>query len=88
MAVHLTDDERRVLEAFVANEKKDANGAWNSFHDSILAAVADGGEVTDWTIGIADATCRNLRRRKLLKGEGQGQRASYYLTDKGKEAVG
>lgn len=78
--MNLDDKERAVLAAFVENEKGDPEGAWNSFHHSIAAAA--GGNFT-----TADAVCRNLRRRKLLKGEGSGKMASYYPTDKGREAL-
>lgn len=78
MAAVLTDAERSVLAAFVQNEKDDPEGAWNWFHHSISSAA--GSE-------SADAICRSLRRRKLLKGEGSGRFATYYPTDKGREAL-
>lgn len=79
MAVNLSEDERNVLEKFVELEKADPEGSWNSFFNEIVEAAGD--------MFRAEATCRELRRRKLLKGEGRGKWATYYPTDKGKEAV-
>jgi hypothetical protein len=79
MAVKLTDSERAVLAKFVELEAADPEGAWNYFHHEILAAAGDAGP--------AAAICADLRRRKLLKGEGRGQFTSYYPTDKGKETI-
>lgn len=69
--------ETAVLKVFAANEAEDSEGAWNSFHHSIIAAAGGHPE-------YADQVCRELRRKKLLTGEGRGKWATYYLTDKGK----
>lgn len=79
MAVTLEDDERKVLEAFVALDAKDPGGAWNSFYGEVVTAADD--------IYRADMICRSLRRRKLLAGQGRGKMASYWPTDAGKEVV-
>lgn len=82
MAVRLTDGERAVLAAFVALEKADPDGCWNWFYADVVRAAEGTGDG-----GRADAICRNLRKRKLLKGDGTGKFATYYPTDKGREAV-
>lgn len=72
--------DRAVLETFARLEKEDSGGAWNSFyHEVVTAANGDP--------NVAEAICRNLRRRKLLKGQGRGRMAAYYLTDAGKQAL-
>jgi hypothetical protein len=83
MSVNLTDGERAVLKQFVENEKEDAQGAWNWFHHSIVKAGTDAG-LREAEI---DGVCRNLRRRKLLTGEGGGKFATYYPSDRGREVV-
>lgn len=77
---HLNDTERAVLAAFIANEKADPEGTWACYHHSIL-------EVTGGKIELAEVVCRNLRAKKLLKGEGRATHATYYPTDAGKAAV-
>lgn len=69
-----------MLRAFVALEAEDPEGAWNYFYPPIVEAV--GGLAP-----FADQVCRELRRKKLLKGEGSGKMATYYPTDKGREKV-
>lgn len=76
----LNDTERAVLKVFVANEEADPEGTWACYHHSIL-------DVTGGRIELAEVVCRNLRAKKLLKGDGRGTHATYYPTDAGKAAV-
>lgn len=77
----LNDQERTLLEVFAKLEKEDPQGAWNSYYHEVVKAA--GGDLT-----TADVMCRNLRRRKLLSGEGRGKHASYWPSDDGKAALG
>lgn len=70
--------ERAVLAAFVSNEKDDPDGAWAAYHPTITAAA-------DGVLTYAVQVCRKLRERKLLAGEGRGEHATYWPTDKGRE---
>lgn len=83
MPARLTPAERAVLKRFVTLEDADPKGAWGWFHRDIVVAALEAG-AQDWEL---DGMCRNLRRRKLLHGEGSGKFATYYPTDKGREAV-
>jgi hypothetical protein len=80
MAVRLNDEEKAVLKAFVALDAEDNGGAWAAYYAPIVTAAGGG-------LPTAQAICANLRRRKLLKGEGRGLHAAFYPTEKGKEAV-
>lgn len=72
----LDDTERAVLTAIAAEPD-----AWlNSFYHTIIEAAEN-------SVFLADATCRNLRRRKLVDGEGRGKNAQYAINDKGKAAL-
>lgn len=83
MAVRLTDPERAVLAKIVELAKTDDSGAWNWFYPEIAKAGIDAG-ASEYEL---DGICRGLRRRKLLEGQGTGKWASYWPTEKGKEAV-
>lgn len=80
MAITLDENERPVLEAFKKLDAEDPEGSWNAFYIDIIKAAGD-------SLPRAEAVCRRLRSRKLLTGQGRGQAASYYITDKGKEAL-
>jgi hypothetical protein len=80
MAVSLDAWERPVLEAFARLEEQDPEGAWNYFYHEIVKAA-------DGIPERAKAVCSRLRGRKLLTGDGRGQFATYYINDKGKEAL-
>ncbi len=82
MAAMLTQCEMAVLKAFVSNEEQDHEGAWQWFHASIVKAMAESGGKTEDT----DNLCRGLRRKKYLVVDGAGKMASYYPSDKGREA--
>lgn len=71
----LTEVEQKVLTAFAAEPD-----AWlNWYYHTVVAAAGDG--------DVAEATCRGLRRRKLLDGQGRGKFAQYGINDKGKAAL-
>lgn len=80
MSVNLTDVEAAVLLTFVKLDTDDPGGAWAAYYADVIKAANN-------DLDLANATCRNLRQRKLLKGEGRGMHASYYPTDKGKAAA-
>lgn len=87
MAVSLTDRERAILAAFVSLAKEDDEGAWACYYIDIARAAIDAGIPTAVVTGQSEAICRDLRRRKLLAGEGRGIHASYWPTDKGRAAL-
>lgn len=77
MTVHLTDEEQAVLLTFNRLTDEDPDGAWSYYHSEIIQA---GGF-------RADGICRNLRQRKMLNGQGRGQHASYWISDKGRKVL-
>lgn len=72
----LTDVERRVLEAVAA----EPDGWLNHFYSTIT-------EAANGDFHLAQATCMNLRRRKLVDGEGRGKWAQYGINENGRAAL-
>jgi hypothetical protein len=75
--VTLDDRERAVLEALA---KEDDDAALAAYYAPIIEAA--GGD-----LDVAQATLRNLKRRKLVGGEGRGLHASFWIEPKGREAI-
>lgn len=80
-SVTLNDQERAVLTAYRDLSDKDPDGAFAAYVMEVIKAVHPYGVPT------AQATSRNLRKRKLLDGQGRGLHAAYWITDKGREAL-
>lgn len=79
---HLTAVERAVLDAFKSANDSDPVGSLAAYaFDVQKAAPGFGG-------AEAIAVCRDLRRRKLLHGEGRGTHAHYWIAEKGLAALG
>jgi hypothetical protein len=84
--INLTDQERAVLETFKRLSNKDPEGSWACFsHDISSTRVHQ----DDHGIGSfeADDICRNLRRHKLLNGDGRGRNSFYWISDKGRKVL-
>lgn len=75
--IHLTEVERDVLNVFKA-----CHGG-SGGRDAMAAYCAAPG----FSAAEAIAVCRDLRRRKLLCGEGRGTHAYYWISDKGLAAL-
>lgn len=74
--VTLSDNERKILETYKRLEAEDPDGAWAWYYHEV--AGIDG----------AEQIVKDLKRRKLLGGNGErGLNATYWINEKGKEAL-
>lgn len=73
----ITESDSIMLEAFNGLVPDDMIACYGS-----PALTAAGG-----SLAASDAMCRDLRRRKLLVGEGRGTHAYYYISEKGRKAL-
>lgn len=85
MAVTLDPTERKVLEAYAAEDTNDPEGAYAPYYPSISAAAGS-------NLDQAYAACKALKKKGLLTTNGrQGSKLAsapaYWITDAGKAAL-